>query len=45
MGGGSLYNRIHLGRRYALLSLRRVKAAAGFVTMGLAFVIWMVTTQ
>lgn len=42
--GRSLYNRIHLGRRHALFNLRRLKAAAGFLSLSILIVLWMVAT-
>jgi len=42
--GRSLYNRIHLGRRHTLLNYRRLRAAAGFLTLSLAVVLWMVAS-
>lgn len=43
--GRLLHNRIHLGRRNALFNLRRLRtAAAGFVTLGIAIAVWMVTS-
>jgi hypothetical protein len=42
--GRTLYNKIHLGRRNALFNLRRLRAAAGFLSASLAIVLWMVAT-
>lgn len=43
--GRLLHNRIHLGRRNALFNLRRLRAvAAGFATIGIAVVVWMVAS-
>lgn len=43
--GRPLYNRIHLGRRYALFNLRRLSKVAGFLTLSIAVVLWMVVYE
>lgn len=42
--GRSLHNRILLGRRYALFNLRRLRRVAGFLSLSILIVLWMVTT-